>query len=383
MGTRIWKETLCKGRQRDRWGNWFAFTSDDIRQAHRNVNRMLSRGVPVPCVWEHQPVEAGDPDEHRAAYAKYTFAHVAGSRINARGNLELLHDVPDPADVRQLAKTRFVSPKVYPSYSDSLGGEYSGTTIAHVAATPNPVQTWQKPFELSRGKALYLSYTPEGKTVAEDTKPKDGDGDGKAGETKAGGKASLMDVIAALKDVGMNIPDEVTDETGLVIAIKASGGGGFGGSDDDDELDDELPLGGAGDTTVAGAGGPVMMSNGPQTAQWAKAERADMKTRVKNLFATGRVDRPTARQLLRQVGTVEMSFTRDAEPVCPLLKKIAEHEKKAANSAWQANGGRSVDLSATAGFDLPEKLRGKEGTDTDVIKRQEELAQQYSVTAKK
>ena len=63
MTIRLWKEVLLPGRQRDRHGSWFRFSRNDILAANRNCNRMLSRGVPIPCVWEHQDVEAGDSAE--------------------------------------------------------------------------------------------------------------------------------------------------------------------------------------------------------------------------------------------------------------------------------------------------------------------------------
>ncbi|HYH65586.1 MAG TPA: hypothetical protein VD866_12890, partial [Urbifossiella sp.] len=170
MAWKEWKEVLLPGRQRDRHGNWFTITRRNIRQADRNVGLMLSRGVSIPTVWEHVKVEAGDTDARKAAYARYTFGHIGGRRINERGALELLHEGRDPRDREQLLKTRFVSPKVCPGYSDSKGGEYRGTTIAHVAATPTPVQFWQRPFgaELSRRKSLYLSYTPEEREMADE-----------------------------------------------------------------------------------------------------------------------------------------------------------------------------------------------------------------------
>lgn len=369
---RVWKEVLCVGRQCDPAGRWYEFAPRDIRAALRNARKMLARGLSVPAIWEHQPIEVRDRPrtpgqlaEWKRRYAKFAFGHIVDARINDRGNLDLLHEVRDPKDVRQLLKTRFVSPKVYPSYSDSRGGEYRGTTIAHVAATPTPVQHWQRPWELSRGDALYLSYTPpEGSAVPDD--PKNDGAKGAAGDLGA--------LIEALRDsANMAIPDEVTDIPGLIIAIKAaggSGGGGGGGGGDDDDDDDGLNLdtsSGTGATAPAG-GAPLMMSttdaDGPRRNQalaWAKDERREIKRRIEDLFRTGRIDRPTARQLFRQSKAVEMSFTADAEAVSPLHKKLVELEKRAANAAWKAGDAR--DLSATRGVDPPKGLTGA-GADT-------------------
>lgn len=353
----VWKEVLCVGTQVGPDGVPYTFSRRDVLDAFRNANKMLSRGVPIPAVWEHVNVEAGDTDAWKARYAKYTFAHINKARINARGGLDLCHDVRDPADVEQLAKTKFVSPKVYPSYSDSRGGQYTGTTIAHVAATPTPVQFWQRPWELSQRGALYLSYLPEGSPVADETKKTDDAG---------GANGELNELMEALRGKGMTISDKVTSLKELIIAVESSSGPDAGGDDDGLGDDLDLPAGGAGDTTAPAGGAPMLMSTTDrnpaaraQAASWAKEERVDMKARVKTLFQTGRVDRPTARQLLRQVGAVEMSFTREGEAVCPLLKKIGELEKKPANAAWAANGNRgAVDMSALNGVIPPGKLTG-------------------------
>jgi hypothetical protein len=365
---RLWKEVLLPGRQRDRAGNWFKITPTDVRRAAGNVAKMLSRGVPVPCVWEHQNVEAGDSAEHRAKYARHTFGHVAGQRVNSRGALELLHDVPDPADARQLVKTRFVSPKVYPGYSDSTGGTYRGTTIAHVAATPTPIQTWQRPFELSRGKALYLSYA--GGPMADDDKSKDDDKggdkkppqkDGDAG-TSGGEIGSLLD---ALREYGMTIPDEVTDIPGLIISIKSNTGGG---DDLDAELDD---VGGGAPGGTQPAGGAPMLMSDARAEPLKKSVRKEYEAREKAAFAAGKIDRPTALQTIRELRAVSMSFTRDGELVPNRIAiRIEEHEKLPVGKVWSKDGRRDasgLDLSDTRVEDPPGRLLGRPDDEKKVV----------------
>ena len=383
---RIWKEVLLPGRQRDAAGNWFSFSRRDVHAARKNIAKMLSRKVPVPCVWEHLNVEAGDPEEWRARYAKHTFAHVAGHRINARGGLELLHDVPDPKDVDQLLKTRFVSPKVYPQgYSDSRGGEYRGATIAHVAATPTPVQYWQQPFRLSRTDALFLSYQPEGRTVAEETKKPAGEG-GADGDFKA-----LLD---ALRETGMTIPDEVTDVKGLIIAVKASGGAGVAEPDldlDDEDAEAETPTDDACDGnregltgTEAAPPGPMMMS-ATQAAPLIAPTRRDLVNRAEKLFRTGRITKPVAVKLIREAQACEMSFTRAGDLAGNrVADKIAAYEELPKFSAWRPKAGsaKHIDLSDTRGVDAPDQITGK-NSDDDVVAQQEKLAKNYSVTPRK
>lgn len=385
---RIWKETLCLGTQQDRDGNVFTFNRRDILQANRNCAKMLSRRVPLPCVWEHQDVDAGDTAARRAAYARYTFGHIAGNRINGRGNLELLHDVPDERDAEQLVKTRFVSPKVCPGFSDSRGGEYRGTTIAHVAATPTPVQFWQKPFRLlSNSRAVYLSYAEPDMADDNDDKPK-GDAEPKGGVSK---NAELDDLIQALRDKGFTISDKVTSLKELTIAVES---GSVGADDGDDDLDldkapaDDLNLDAGQDATSPGQGAPMLMSmtsRDPavrsQVTAWAKDERREVLGRIKGLFQTGRITRPTARQLQRQAGTVEMSFTQDAAPVSVLHRKLAELEKLAPNTAWSPKttaAERARLLSSTTDVDRPAYGVTSKEEEDKVVAEQAALAKKYS-----
>lgn len=350
----LWKEVLLPGRQRDRNGNWFSFSAADIRQADKNVRKMIGNGVPVPTVWEHVDVEAGDSDAWKARYAKYTFGDVAGSRVNDRGALELLHRGTDLKDRDQLLKTKFVSPKVYPSYSDSRGGEYQGTTIAHVAATPTPVQFWQKPFELSQSGALYLSY--EAPMPDDDKKEKPGKGEKEGGENEGGGE--LKALFDALREVGMNIPDEVTDIAGLIIAVKASGGAK--NDADDDRLGEPGQEPGG---NIAPAGGaPMMMSaTDPRVKGYAKNERKELVRRVKRLFESGRIDRPAAAKLLRTVDAAELSFTREGDLVKPsVLHRIEAYEDLASGVAWNATGHRETTPLELSSVDAPETLTGGE-----------------------
>lgn len=392
MGARIWKEVLCRGRQRDRFGNWFAIGSKQIADAYRNANKMVSRGVPVPCVWEHQNAHAGDPAEARARYAKFTFGHIAGARINDRGNLDLLHDVPDAKDADQLLKTRYVSPKVFPvGFSDSRGGEYAGATIAHVAATPTPVQWWQRPFEFSQSKALYLSYTSEGDAVAEEAKDS-------AGSTSGRPDDEFQRLVDALREVGLTVPDEVNDIAGLIIAVKAGGKPrGDNDDDDDDDEDDEeftLPPESGSEVEPAPASTPsgatpgnvpTLMSD-ERAAPLRNVTRRDLAHRARRLWETGRVDRPTAQRMLGELKVVELSFTTAGDlHGCKIASEIAAYERLPKGLAWKPNGqrpkGEPLEMSLTL-ESPPSQLAGTKGVDPAVLKYQEELARNLSAGTK-
>lgn len=406
----VWKEVLCLGWQIDpRTKRRYEVKSQNITEAHHNFQKMRARGVPVPACWEHQDIEAGDAPagadavaEWKRNYARYTFAHLADSRINKRGNLDMLHEVEDDEDVKRLKKVKFVSPKIYNGYSDSRGGEYQGTTVVHSAATPTPVQNWQQPWELSEPDAMYLSYTPpdgqdecpsysdtfsawlsavelsvtadpsEETTVADEETPppkkKDDEGGG-----SGKGKKTLMDVIKALKDTGMNIPDEVEDECGLIIAIKASKGGEAQVEPESEPAPEPNP---DADTTSAG-GPPMVMSTldrNPQrrkvAEREAKPERDDAAARVGKLFDTGRIDGTKKRALLRVAGGTEMSFTTDGvaggKRWAAHIAELAELEKKPEWSVWKPKGQRRADgtyeMSATEPVKPPD-YKGRPAVD--------------------
>ncbi len=389
----IWKEVLCRGSQRDRFGRWFSVTPRTIADAHRNAKTMFARGVPLPLCWEHQDgIEASStPTRGEAAalaewkrkYAKYCFGHAGDVRLNHRGNLELRHDVPDPADAKQLLKVKFCSPKLYPSYSDSRGGEYAGTTIAHVAATPTPVQSWQLPYELSRTGALYLSYSPEGSTVPDETPDDKGKGKGKESKDERGELGKLID---ALREKGLNIPDEVKDLSGLIIAVKASpecGAKDDLGPEPAPAEDGTMP---PTDTAGAPGGSAPMLMSATQAEKFAGLARKDLKARIKDLFTTGRIDRPTAQNLLRRSEAVSLSFTTAGDMVHnEVASQVAAYEQLPKGMTFTAKGGkaaaRGLELSTTA-VDEPAEMSREEKAAAEVIATQTEFAKQFSPAAK-
>lgn len=348
---------MPRDRRRDRYGRWFEFSDADIRDAHENIQKMLKRGVPIPLVFEHVDLEAGDDDEWRANYARHCFGHAGGSRISKAGSLEVRHDVVDPEDVKRLRKCKFVSPKIRPGWWDSKGGEYTGATVTHIALTPSPVQYNQKPFELSDADGLFLSYAdsapaiapgqessgaekpppcpgqdwwddwlaglgpvelsateppPEVNPVADEKS--DDKGEKKDGGDKGGGKnADLKMIIEAIQAAypEANIPTEVSNWNELALVLKAQKRGAAE-AESEPEPEPEAPEGGA----TSDAGGPPMLmstldknpARRKQAELWAKDERDDARARIEAALKAGKLSALDARRLSRQAGAVEMSF---------------------------------------------------------------------------
>lgn len=420
----VWKEVLLPSpRQFDARGREFSITPGNVRDAYRNVRLMLSRGVPIPCIAEHLDVEAGDTEEWKARYVKNTFGHISDARIGPGGSLELRHDLRDEEAVRTLARCRFVSPKIYPSYSDSRGGTYRGTTIAHVAVTPTPVQFWQKPFELSSGDALYLAYSPAAtppeaekcppQTLLDDwldtldapislsttEVPEMADDDKKGppkSDDKGGGDGGqggdLKMIIDAIKKAypQANIPAEVSNWSELALVLKAQSGGDAEPEEPEAPPDTE----GAGDGTTPPPGGPPMLMSTTdrdprrkaKAESWARDEREDVKARVEALLTSRRVDRPTYRRLLRNTQSVEMSFTAHGDLSDKntrwdkLLAEVAAAEKKPANSVLAAP---AIDLSATVAPARPDQLAADRKAEEDLcVAEQAALARKHSPVQK-
>ncbi len=347
---------------------------------------MIGRGVRVPCVWEHQP--GADPIElsrgdKLANYVKHSFGEIRDARVYGKGVLWLEHEIYDPADAAtpQLKRLQ-VSPKLYPGFSDSRGGEYRGAVVGHVAATPSPVQFWQKPFELSQGTALFLSYGNVGPDMAkelDEEMPEEVETpEVEPEETPVGGRsAELAALVDALREYGINIPDECEDLKHVIIAIKAAKGG--------QGAVDGMPASAGDQQTAPSAGPPMMMSDRRAVASHQKAQRKCMVADVKALYATGRIGRQKKLELERKIAAVELSFYEDGE-LTP-NKLAVELEVLAAlpaNTAWKANGQTAIELSNTELEPHPESMTrgGPSKTEAEVVEETKRRARAYNPAAK-
>jgi hypothetical protein len=252
--------------------------------------------------------------EGLAQKAKQNLGHVVDARTSPEGYLEVTLEVPGEDDAKRLPSVRFVSPEITRDYTDGDGRVWRGQSITHVAVTPRPVQHRQKPFAAAR-----LSLDRVVRLALEGYEMADKENEATEGEEKTGGDLSAL--IDALRETGMTIPDEVSDISGLIIAVKAAGG--VGGNTDEGEA----TAGPAAEELTP----PVQMSLDKRSraveARLIKQERASLGLRIGNLLRSGRINRPLHDRLVKEANTVRLSLGEDGEPSpCKLLMQVEAYE---------------------------------------------------------
>jgi len=403
---RVWKDVLLTGTVKVPTGDPAApvrtetFTPQDIENACQVGNAKLSEGWQVPVSWDHQGYEpinlsAGD---RIASIAKHTCGFVGQYRVGSEGQLQAGLDVPDPADVKQLKKTGFVSPRLRWDWTDTTGKTWPGITVGHVAVTPYPVQHKQRPFEMSQAanprSPINLSL---GDYMADDKKKKpDADMDGipdaidaaptdpaekgpeaatsdapkndvpapQFPESNVLGDVQLKSALTALASLGIVLPPDTTAanlaERINIAAIAIKGAEAMEDlNDPDDEYADPNDPN-AHKVTVDGQQPtetkqtmPLSMSLAEQT-QTGKAvniARRTLTERVARLQRTGRITPVIAQKLLAETRSINLSFADATGELIPnpVTLKIEAYEALPKSKAWSASGrkknGKLVDLS--------------------------------------
>ena len=332
----VWKDIFRAGTYRDHTGTPHTFTTADVVDAYHNGRAMLRSHIPIspPGVWEHdwqsvpEPIKQflsriGSDRDRRAAEAKNAFGWAKDYRVTFERDqktgrhqpvLHALLEVPDAKDLEQLAKTRFVSPRVDWDFRDTIGRTWKGCAVTHIAATHSPVQIDQRPLmlgQLPSSKTLFL-----GAPMADDAKKTD---------TAASGAGS--DIAGRLKAICANmnwpVPDGATTPEDMLLVME-SHSLKTGDTDTDPNGD--------GTTTPASTVTPQLLSTlapeeRKQVEQWQKQaaavtarDKAAIMTRFKaivkpcaerQLFGDKTVER--LRDLERRVKGVNLSYTAEGE----------------------------------------------------------------------
>jgi hypothetical protein len=365
---KVWKDILCPGKYTLPDGRVVEYTAADCRNAYRQGQRMLSDGLAVPVILEHDfaavPVElsyAAMNPEWPSSFARNAIGHVEGYQL--RGNvLWSLNEIPDDEAARQWKRCRYASPRIDRDFEASNGKVYSGPVVSHLAVTPKPVQWDQAPVMLSRkvrNAPVFLSLSYRSGAMADESET--------TTETEGNAGGSVTKLKDLLSQAGFPMPDGVNDLDAICIALEAQVMVKDGGSMEDDDMDMDDTEGNTDATTTANNNPSVMMS-----AQVKKAEgkvmaavKGDLKRRAERvsarLMSAGLMDRPTATELIREVTGANLSLT-DAGDVArnTAITKLEAYESIAkAKKLGRAKGGNDAEfLSATAAVTTPHLGRG-------------------------
>ena len=288
------KDVLYPGTYRLQDGRKVTYSRGDVTHLNRRAKDMLADGLQIPFAWEHQdgakPMTPAERAKQTADKARLNLGFLAESEEVPEGFLQHKLDVPNEDDAKRLPSVRFVSPEIVKDFVDGNGKLWPGLSITHLAATPRPVQHKQKPFQPVRMSCVRLSL--EGYQMADDKTSKD----------DAPADGGLKELLACLEKINLKLGDDTTIEN-LVDRLKVAVETKLSAEGVDDDDDDDAP-------EPADGGSPIMMSLMQEVMD---AKRDKLKDRIKDLFRTGRVNKPLRDKMLSELSTVKLSLGKDGK----------------------------------------------------------------------
>lgn len=318
-------EVLVCGTHRLPDGRTVTFDRARLARICEQANRQKAARIRFPLAWMHDPravpLELSQQDKlaadlHPEAWlAKGYFGEaVRYAQDPATGNLLAKVSIPDEADARQFDKVGQVSPSLWQGWTDERNVHWPELTIAHIAATPKPVQRdvrgrpahpahllLSQPARVTAAFQLSFPATPRSEPMADEYDD----------DTEMGGDAAAVDiaeVIELLKKLDIHGMDGVTEET-LVPALKAAVHTKLGdtGESDGDEKGEGEEMGGEKTEEVAP---PMFMSHpvGRKMAdELAAYKRKDREARLNGLLAAKKVNKAVHEKLSKQLSAVNLS----------------------------------------------------------------------------
>lgn len=236
------KQILKPGRYlaRDLTGKRVEFNVTPERIEHwiENFGKMKRAGLNVPAPWKHDPKSVPSSE--------------ASSRDNAGfweklwvapdGCLHGQINVPRAEDASRIGTTvKEVSPLVRPEWKDGMGADWQDS-ISHIALVQKPVASGQDNFEEvveEKDRLAVAASLTDYVGVALDANIA---GDDQSGKLPTSATApSIQDVLAALAETGLSLPEDTTFENlaeRIVVACKAISGS----QDSEDETQEGKPM---------------------------------------------------------------------------------------------------------------------------------------------
>lgn len=174
-----WVDSLFLGTWHLQNGDVFECAPGDRDYYLARVKETLADGVPLPVCLEHQPDVGLSFHDRMAEQTRNTIGHCHDARVGSLGQIQLLVDAQDEANLKILAANKYASPEIRQNVINSATGKrYPGPSIVHLASTPRPVQVTGSPhIRLSTANAVSLSavavdvslsaatFQPRGKAV--------------------------------------------------------------------------------------------------------------------------------------------------------------------------------------------------------------------------
>lgn len=409
------KDALKPSRYYLRDGRVFDVYPEDMPHYAQRLRDMTKSGLHIPITWEHQPsVKPFKNAEDLADRVKLTLGHVHDVSLD-KSVLEVKFDAPNPEDQKKLPAIKYVSPYIEMNYTDPSGKTWPGPSITHIAVTNNPVQTDQKPFQMSnnpldlwsKGVALSMADIKEKKVGKEEddedqevygetpeatdgvpvpqedeTAPEEeGDEEGEEGEEvedeEIVGDASKMGkVVTYLGHLGLMLPPETAPENFLdrlytaVLTKLAADDPAAAMNQDQTET--------YGMTSAAKEANPpiVMSHNDPKLLAREKRlidlERAGLKSRLEALFAKGRITPAIKQKLEESLSAVALSLADDGSLANnDFMIRLQAYEELPENISFPVGDVREVPLSQSGLADDKEaqKKRRQEVIDIAAPKR--------------
>ncbi len=315
-------EVLLVGKQRLPDGRWFEVDRARIARVCAQANAQLQAGVRVPMAWMHdpeaEPVRLSNgtkPKLHPEAWlAKGYFGEPERYfQDRTTGNLWAEVEIHSEKDAEQFDKVGQVSPSLWSQWTDEQNVRWPELTIAHIAATPKPIQrhvtrvkkpaartfTAQPTRSPNKATAAYmLSFpaTPRSSPMA-DEKEMEMEG------TESGSSIDIAEVVSLLKKLDIHGLEDVTEDT-LVAALKAAVHTKLGDAGESDEMDMD-DMGGDGEEGMEDVAPPVLMSH--LVKRVAEFEVRERESKLKAAVKAGKLSKPKFDKFHKQLTAINLS----------------------------------------------------------------------------
>lgn len=306
-------------------------TPERLRHWENETRKLQHAGYAIPMHWNHasekellEPVSLDLLQSKQGRGAEATVGKLNSFRVSPDGQTAeiTVHTLTPSATEKVAANAVYVSPVIFPQWKDGAGNSYSDV-ITSVDLVDHPVDYTQTSFQPAEpiccAIRLGLSTTPYrmGAAMADD---KENDaGDSTEGAMNA---TSIKDVLSALADLKIVLPDDTTEANFLdrlrtaLLTAKAQSGMDTQASDGDDQ------------STVSDPMIATMSLQARQALAWAEGQhQAAVSQRLKALLDTGRCTPDEHRARSPQLTAIKLSLGSDNKPVPGQLENWIESRK--------------------------------------------------------